>query len=164
MRTLKESLFDNGLTASELPIEKEIKQFRNKDIAKLTSEEIKQKIHSIMGSCEKYTYDEFKKHPVDLLNHVVILPTYTGSDVCDYIFVYSRDIPNWGTESIYALINKSTRNWRWEIHSWRDLDRFKDWEVKVNCMKNVFIGSNVETFYVFPEGLSKDLIKVMSGK
>ncbi len=67
-------------------------------------------------------------------------------------------------ESIFALINKSTRNWRWEIHSWRDLDRFKDWEVKVNCMKNVFIGSNVKTFYVIPEGLSEDLIKAMSGK
>lgn len=164
MRTLKESLFDDELTTSKLPIEKEIKQFRNKDIAKLTSQEIKQKIHSIMSVCDVYTYDELKKHPVDLLKHVVIIPTFSGAEVGNYIFAYSRDIPNWGIESMYSFIEKKTKNWSWCNGPWRDLDRFKDWDKKVDCMRNFFIGSNVRTFYVIPEGLSKDLIKIMSGK
>jgi hypothetical protein len=164
MRTLKESLFDNELTTNKLPIEKEIKQFRNKDIAKLTSEEIKQKIHSIMGLCEKYTYDELKTHPVDLLKHVIIIPAFEGAEIGDYIFVYSRDIPNWGIESVFNYIDKKTKNWVWHNYPWKDFDRFKDWDKKVDCMRSIFLGSNVRTFYVIPEGLSKDLIKNMSGK
>lgn len=114
--------------------------------------------------CDVYTYDEFKKHPVDLLKHVVIIPTFGGAEVADYIFVYSKDIPNWGIESMFNYIEKKTRNWDWRNGPLRDLDRFKDWDKKVDCMKNVFLGSNVRTFYVIPESLSKDLIKNMSRK
>ena len=164
MKSLSESLFDRDLVSEKLPVEKEIKQFRNKDIAKLTSQEIKQKIHSIMDSCEKYTYDELKKHPVDLLKHVVIIPAFGGAEVRDYMFVYSKNIPNWGIESVFNYIEKKTKNWAWNNYPWKDFDRFKDWDKKVDCMRAVFLGSNVKTFYVIPEGLSKDLIKNMSGK
>jgi len=164
MKTLRESLFDKGLTTSKLPIEKEIKQFRNKDIAKLSAPDIMRKIQSIMAGCDVYTYDELKKHPIDLLKHVIIIPAFTGAEVCDYTFIYSRDIPNWGIESMFNYIKRKTKNWTWHNYPWRDFDRFKDWDKKVDCMRTVFIGSNVQTFYVIPEGLSRDLIKNMSGK
>ena len=164
MKSLVESLFDNDLVTKKLPVEKEIKQFRNKDIAKLTSEEIKQKIRSIMDLCDVYTYDELKKHPVDLLKRVVIIPVFGGADVSDYVFVYSKDIPNWGIESVFASIEKKTKNWAWKLRRWIDFDRFKDWDKKVDCMRKIFIGSDVRTFYVIPEWLSEDLIKNMSGK
>lgn len=164
MKSLKESLFDKDLVTKKLPVEKEIKQFRNKDIAKLTSEEIKQKIHSIMDSCDVYTYDELKKHPIDLLKHVVIIPAFSGAEVRDYIFVYSKDIPNWGIVSVFNYIEKKTKNWAWNNYPRRDFDRFKDWDKKVDCMRTFFLGSDVRTFYIIPEELSKDLIKNMSGK
>jgi len=164
MKSLSESLFDRDLVSEKLPVEKEIKHFRNKDIAKLTSQEIKQKIHSIMDSCDVYTYDELKKHPVDLLKHVVIIPAFGGAEVGDYIFVYSKDIPNWGIESVFNYIEKKTKNWTWSNYPHRDIDRFRDWDKKVDCMRKVFLGSDVRIFYVIPEILSKDLIKNMSGK
>ena len=164
MKSLSESLFDKDLVSEKLPVEKEIKRFRNKDIAKLTSQEIKQKIHSIISTCDVYTYDEFKNHPVDLLKHVVILPAFGGASVRDYIFVYSKDIPNWGIESMFNYIEPKTKNWVWRNYSWREFDRFKDWNKKVDCMRDIFNGSNVRTFYVIPEKLSEDLIKSMSGK
>lgn len=164
MKTLVESLFDKDLVSGKLPVEKEIKLFRNKDIAKLTSGEIKQKIRAIMDSCDVYTYDELKKHPVDLLKCVVILPTFGGAELQDYVFVYSKDIPNWGIESVFVNIEKKTKNWAWKSRRSMDFDRFNNWDKKVDLMRNVFIGSNVRTFYVLPEGLSKDLIKNMSGK
>lgn len=159
-----ESLFDKDLITDKLPIEKEIKQFRNKDIAKLTSQEIMQKIHLIMDSCDAYTYDELKNHPVDLLKHVIILPTFDGTKAEDYIFVYSKDIPNWGIETVSNCIEKKTKNRAWCNYPWRDFDRFKDWDKKVECLRRIFIGSNVRTIYVIPEVLSKDLIKNMRGK
>ena len=164
LKEILEGIFDKDIVVKKTFIENEIEHFHNRDIAKLTSQEIKQKIYSIMDSCDVYTYDELKKHPVDLLKHVIILPTYGGWEVGDYIFVYSRDIPNWGIESVYACIEKKMKNWSWHNYPWGNFDKFKDWEKKVDCMKDVFIGSNVQTFYVLPETLSKDLIKRMSGK
>lgn len=164
MKTLKESLFDRDIISQKLPVENIIKHIRNKDIAKLTSQEIMQTFRIITDSCDVYTYDELKKHSIDLLKCVVILPTFGGEEVQDYVFVYSKDIPNWGIESVFASIEKKTKNWAWKSRRSMDFDRFKDWDKKVDCMRNVFIGSNVRTFYVLPEGLSKDLIKSMSGK
>ena len=160
---MTESLFDKDLVSEKLPIEKEIKYFRNKDIAKMSIEDIRQKINSIIAACDSYTYDEFKKHPVDLLKHVVILPAFSGEDVNDYVFVYSRDIPNWGIETEFASIEKKTKNWAWKLFRSANF-RFKDWNKKVDYMRDIYIGSNVRTFYVLSEILSKDLIKNMRGK
>jgi hypothetical protein len=165
LKEILEGVFDKDLVIKKTSAEKEIEHFRNRDIAKMSSEDIMTKIHSIMNSCEKYTYDELKKHPIDTLEHVIILPTYGGYEVDDYTFVYSKDIPNWGIESVFSYIAKKTKNWTWCNYPWGDFDRFKDnWEKKVDCLRNIFIGSNVQTFYVIPEILSKDLIKRMSGK
>jgi len=167
MRTLKEILegvFDKDLVTKKTSVENEIEHFRNRDIAKMSSGDIMTKIHSIMNSCDVYTYDELKKHSVDLLKHVVIIPAFSGAEVRDYTFVYSKDIPNWGIETMFTYIEHKTKNWVWSNYPWRDFDRFKDWDKKVDCMRKVFLGSDVRTFYVLPETLSKDLIKNMSGK
>ena len=164
LKEILEGVFDKDLVVKKTSAEKEIEHFHNRDIAKLTSQEIKQKIHSIMNSCDVYTYDELKKHPIDTLKHVIISPAFGGAEVGDYTFVYSKDIPNWGIESVFNYIEQKTKNWAWHNYPWRDFDRFKDWEKKVDCLRNIFLGSNVQTFYVIPEILSKDLIKRMSGK
>ena len=161
LKEILEGVFDKDIIVKKTSIENEIEHFRNRDIAKMSSEDIMTKIHSITEICDTYTYDEFKKHPIDTLEHVIILPIYSGRD---YLFVFSRDIPNWGIESVYAMVEKKTKNWSWMLGRLNGFDRFKDWEKKVECLKDIFIGSNTRTFYVLPAELSKKLIECIQKK
>jgi len=164
LKEILEGVFDKDIVVKKTSIESEIEHFRNRDIAKMSSEDIMTKIHSITEICDTYTYDEFKKHPIDALEHIIILPIYGGWEVDDYLFVFSINYPNFGIESVYARIEKKTKNWSWRLRRLDGFDRFKDWEKKAECLKDIFIGSNTRTFYVLPAELSKKLIECIRKK
>ena len=161
MKTLVESLFGDNIK-SQLSVEKVINHLSNKDIAKLTQQDILQQFHILMESCDEYTADEMLKHPVDLQKQIIMLSVWGGRELKDYVFIFSKEIPGWGVESQKSWIDKKRKNWSWIGYSWRELDWKKDWQSKVHCMDNVWLGSNNSVkYYVLPEKLSRDLIKVI---
>lgn len=164
IKPLSESLFDDNIT-SDLSIEKIVKHFRNRDIAKQSYDDIIEQLEILFKSGDRYSRDELKKHPIDTFKNIIIMKS--GHMVDDYIFVFSKhrnpEPLGWSYFAWKTWIQKKTKNWSWFVNEYRDFDRRDDWEDKVDIMNHTWYLTDV-SYSVLPEKISQDLIKCIMGK
>lgn len=167
MKSLQESLFDDDLVTKELPMEKIVKHFRNKDIAKMPGNELIQQIKILWEAGKEYNSEELKKHPVDTFKNIIIL-RHGGQNYLDsYMFIFNKhrtpEPHGWPYSAWKVWLAMARINFRWDVREYREFDRLDNWEDKVRIMNNTWLG-NTSMYCVLPENLSKELIKCIMPK
>ena len=161
MKTLVESLFDDDLVSSVLPVEKAVKELDRYSLKDMSYEHVMNIIHLIEDSGEKYNAVGVKSHKTDLSKNVLMFirkNLKTLNEVSKYGFYYMMDKDGNG-EKLYSvgLLNKSAGGYYWETYN-----RYKytptKWKTFISLVDKYYAGCD---FIILPELISEELIKII---